>query len=565
MLHGLHYIPREAATEAPTENVSRGTIEEPTQTVPAPAIETVSEPAPSETETTAAAPVTAAREPGPVTAEEILGPHPEDHVDDPHVQQDVISVVSHNIFPDLNPDEAQELADRVSMLSDRSLDTQKFQNDLMRFLPADTPTNFGTTKRLLQAYAAFRDGPTEYTAKEIITAQKAYNEARTPGVPASQLKLPIMTRDVQVTEPQAGLRAPREAATTPPLRPIEEVLRPKGEVPPAEAPMRKVPSSSTGLAEMGQGMGQAITKNLRDMLWDKFQRGETTEAGAPSNILLTAAREKAAGRINNRADFEALVDAYSKHLAEQGRVPPPPVREASPSPPTEAEATQAKAQGSEPWVSKVANEHVEERVKAGELGEIAPGEGYSTHELVKAGSKMHPEEVAQHISNFMNDAGGDMIKQASAIRYKEAELSKRSSDLSKIADAYHGNAQARLDADKAFEDVTNFHKNEYAKLKKTFQGLGMSMQGKIPIDLSTFNGQREEYLKTSKKGEAPPAGLEKTMRQNADKVKAGIDADNVGMKALGDEVSKATTKERLTDQQRIERIMQKMGIGPCRT
>jgi hypothetical protein len=71
--------------------------------------------------------------------------------------------------------------------------------------------------------------------------------------------------------------------------------------------------ATTGLETVGK-IGGAISQNMRDMLWDKFQRGSTTEAGGPSNLLLLAAREKAAGRITSREDFEAFVTRYGDSL-----------------------------------------------------------------------------------------------------------------------------------------------------------------------------------------------------------------------------------------------------------
>ncbi len=94
------------------------------------------------------------------------------------MQDDVLDSVSRNLFPDLTEDQARNIADRASLLSTSNLETDRFKYELQKFLPQDTVTNFGPTNRLLQAYARFRDGPTEYTAKEIASAEKAYNEAR---------------------------------------------------------------------------------------------------------------------------------------------------------------------------------------------------------------------------------------------------------------------------------------------------------------------------------------------------------------------------------------------------
>ena len=86
------------------------------------------------------------------------------------------------------------------MLSVSNLETDRLRYELQKFLPQDAPTNFGPTNRLLQAYYAFRDGPTELTAKEIAVAEKAYNDARSYQAPQ---------------EVPPGFSTPARAAQTP--------------------------------------------------------------------------------------------------------------------------------------------------------------------------------------------------------------------------------------------------------------------------------------------------------------------------------------------------------------
>jgi hypothetical protein len=62
---------------------------------------------------------------------------------------------------------------------------------------------------------------------------------------------------------------------------------------------------------------------------------------------------------------------------------------------------------SEPWVSAIANRFTAERAARGEVGEVIPGEGYSKEELLARGLQMGPEEVNQHVSDLMNNRGGD--------------------------------------------------------------------------------------------------------------------------------------------------------------
>ncbi len=145
-------------------------------------------------------------EPGePGTAADILGAHP-DHPEE--VQGDVLNAVAKNLFPDLTPAQATTIADRASLLSVSNLETDRFKYELQKFLPQDTVTNFGPTNRLLQAYARFRDGPTAYTAKEIASAEKAYNEAREYQAPPN-VPLGFSQSPAEVARGRAAQGAPR--------------------------------------------------------------------------------------------------------------------------------------------------------------------------------------------------------------------------------------------------------------------------------------------------------------------------------------------------------------------
>jgi hypothetical protein len=68
--------------------------------------------------------------------------------------------------------------------------------------------------------------------------------------------------------------------------------------------------STTGLVEGLSGAARAIGENLRNMLWEKHQAGETTEAGGPSNILRASKYLKEQGVITDRASFERFLDDY---------------------------------------------------------------------------------------------------------------------------------------------------------------------------------------------------------------------------------------------------------------
>lgn len=215
----------------------------------------------------------------------------------------------------------------------------------------------------------------------------------------------------------------------------------------------------------------------------------------------------------------------------------------------------------EPHISTIANRFTEERTKSGELGEIAPGQGYSTKELADAGLKMSPEQINQHVSDLMNGTG-DPIEQGKAVRAEEARLSQRSNDLSRIADADPKNIEARTAADNAFKDLTDFHNGPVARAKQIFHGLGMSMQGELPVDLSTFNGLREAFLRDT--GKLPSPEVEPQLRAMAEKVSNSVKEDNGAKQSLGDAIQRATRGKLPTYDEVRANIMERMKDVPCR-
>lgn len=62
------------------------------------------------------------------------------------------------------------------------------------------------------------------------------------------------------------------------------------------------------------GMGGAMADNLHDMLYTKYLAGDTTELGKPSNILLGAARTKAAGVDLTREQFPDFANGFLRQL-----------------------------------------------------------------------------------------------------------------------------------------------------------------------------------------------------------------------------------------------------------
>ena len=193
---------------------------------------------------------------------------------------------------------------------------------------------------------------------------------------------------------------------------------------------------------------------------------------------------------------------------------------------------------SQPHVSTIANRFTKERAAAGEIGPVTPGQGYSTREMAERGLQMGPEQVNQHISDLMQNKG-DPIEQAKAVRGEEARLSQRSRQLSAAAEGRPGSVEAKRAADEAFQHLTDFHNNAVAKVKERFHALGMSLQGELPVDLSTVNGLREKFLQDT--GKAPPASAEPALRRTAERV-ASNGEDTAARQKLGQEIEKATRR-----------------------
>jgi hypothetical protein len=85
------------------------------------------------------------------------------------------------------------------------------------------------------------------------------------------------------------------------------------------------PTDTTGLTAAVGGMGSAISDSLRDHLWSQLQKGDLTEAGAPSTILQAAKAQVDSGAIKTRADFDQFYQNYGDQLRAQrtGQQPAP--------------------------------------------------------------------------------------------------------------------------------------------------------------------------------------------------------------------------------------------------
>jgi hypothetical protein len=279
----------------------------------------------------------------------------------------------------------------------------------------------------------------------------------------------------------------------------------------------------------------------------------------PSREEIDAARQSLAQEGIGSPTRPAL-EAEVARLREQQFQAQRPSSENTPTGPKNASTERV---GDDPFISRIANRFTEERAKQGELGEIAPGQGYATTDLVQRGLRMAPEEINQHVSDVMNGGGNDPVAQAAAIRAEEARLSERSAQLSRVAEANPTNLAARQAANSAFQDVTDFHNGPIAKLKERFHATGMALQGEIPVDLSTINGLREKWLKDN--GKAPPPTMEPTFRRTAANVRRVTAEENATVGRLGQEIEKATRGRKMRSVEEVRNaIVERMKNLPCR-
>ena len=254
-------------------------------------------------------------------------------------------------------------------------------------------------------------------------------------------------------------------------------------------------------------------------------------------------------RASGTTPAEILTNVQTQMRSEAGA--PPPVQ---PRPPLVGEA--------EPWVSKIANRFTLDRMVNGELGPVEPGVGVTKEEMLARGLRMGPEAINQHVSNVMNDVGGNPRDQAAAIRAEEARLTQVSRNASLASEADPTNQQLRIQADEAFKYLTDFHNGPVAKLKNNWHAQGMTLQGEIPVDLSTYNGLRDAYLRSV--GETPPKSMEPVMRNTAKRVRDTSVAEATALKKLGAEIDRQSAKRFLpTDEQIREKVMRKMKVDPC--
>ncbi len=340
-------------------------------------------------------------------------------------------------------------------------------------------------------------------------------------------------------------------------------------------------AAKAGITSQVGGVGMAANQYLTNKAFQQVDPNRSDFEGVPGawkfgttmGALTHTAAEIPGAVLNqglNTGDIGAKRTAETTAPETAQQAQPVEVRpeaqaqsEAAPTPEAAKPANEqpdTKTEGTEPWVSAIANRYAQERSAQGEIGEIAPGEGYSRTDLREVGLNMKPEEINQQVSDLMNNVGDPKL-QAAAVTAEEARLSQRSSQLSRIAEDNPSNTQAQMEAENSFKDLTDFHNGPVAQLKNNWHAQGMTLQGEAPIDLGSYNGLREAWLKDV--GTPPPAGAEPVLRRTASKVRDAVDAENGAMDRLGQRIDGVNAKMSAEDVR--NNIMTRMGEIPCVT
>lgn len=381
------------------------------------------------------------------------------------------------------------------------------------------------------------------------------------------------------SSPNLELAPQRETSSGP--GPITEVTQPEGA---GAVPSELTPAPTTITAAEGQPQSFVTTEAVKqqavpndftpalktsDGTVIKGEQGQAHQNIYEAQTDPTALRasEPEHGFVDKEGNFKTRQDV-STALGEADPMQSERLAELQQNPVQHGEfnqegytAIEPKVTGDDPHVSTIANRFVKERAAKGQVGEISPGQGYSVRDLAERGLKMSPEEVNQHVSDMMQ-GGGDPVLQAAAIRGEEARLSERSAQLSRALEADPKNTEARLAADNAFKDLTDFHNGPVAQLKQNWANQGRAMQGEIPVDLSTFNGLREQWLRDT--GKPPPANVEATLQRTAQNVAKAVTEENSVRSRLAQEVEKVTSRRKFPTADEVrDSIRERMGLEPC--
>lgn len=255
------------------------------------------------------------------------------------------------------------------------------------------------------------------------------------------------------------------------------------------------------------------------------------------------------------------VAPYLDQLYDQAKQFVEVAKQAVPVAPASVPPPNTRATSSQPHVSEVANRYVEERAIRGEIGPIDKVRGIPTDELRAIGLRMPPEQIAQAVSDMMHGGDADLI-QSAAVLAKEAQLSHAAGEASRAAKANPGDAALKLAETEAFQDITDFHQGPIAIMKHKWHAQGELFQGQNPIDVSTLNGQREQWLKDT--GKPMPAKYEPKMQKAADKLARALDAEEKSGANGADLIEKVTSRERLPSADELTRsLAERLKQIPC--
>ena len=257
--------------------------------------------------------------------------------------------------------------------------------------------------------------------------------------------------------PEASPTVVPQAAPAPAATPVPEPARAFTLTPaPASAP--EAAGEVRAMPNLGAA-GKAIGANLRDMLWDKFQRGETAEAGLPSNVLLTA--QANASKIPDRATFDQFLNAYAargKPAANKPVTPEPAAVSPEPAPVTPApepvipEAPQvtptppaASAAPAAP-VTKADQMRARRAAQKARMAETSgpiKGAGYVAEG--EATEPAAPTPSAEPAPRTREDAMGDLRDAANTVGTTKVKKLSKDTDIAKVMGQVMAQVGKRID------------------------------------------------------------------------------------------------------------------------
>ena len=388
---------------------------------------------------------------------------------------------------------------------------------------------------------------------------------REPGEPRGVIRGDILGPEETGTPPMGERWYDPGPITT---RPVERAAFSPQELQQAVAKLSDAGMSPDQIHQVISQLRPGLEQNLQSV----HLGAEGDLEAARTQQIQTNAPEPASARAQAKPPVD-LAEAIRQQKAAAGLGGAPAPQESSARPlggaPGEppprlgsADAMTGNAGVEEPWESRIANKYVKERIVAGEIGEVEPGTGKTTAELLAHGLTMGPEKINQHMSDIMQGKG-DPVEQTAAMRAEEARLSHRSHEASLIAEADPNNSAKQIAADNALKDLTDLYNGPMKKLKQNWHRQGVAFQDRIPIDLSTYNGIRAEFIKSTGKTEVP-AQAEAGMRKSAAQVRAAGDNLKARMQKLGSEAEKNGANRKLPSIDKVaEDVMGVMKHDPC--